>query len=130
MCARELLSLVVEGTIIKRKNKKVLSKTFPCCSLGLGGLGACWLCVFQRAWSKTKAHRVGAFQVKKETVLIFKKQQKKDFLHPLSSSGRQSCTHGFGGHFKKDATSVIISPGTNSSILLTNLPRTQGSKQR
>lgn len=54
MCAKESLSLVLVRTIIKRKNKFVLSQTFPSCLLGLGGLGACWLCVFQRAWRKTK----------------------------------------------------------------------------
>jgi len=59
--------------------------------------------------------------VKEETVPFLKK--KKGFLHPLSSSGKQSCTHSFGGHFKKDATSMLISPGTNSSVLLKNLPR-------
>ena len=62
MCARELLKLVLARTIIKRKNKKVLSKTFPCCSLGLGGLGACWLCVFKGHGAKQRRAELEPFK--------------------------------------------------------------------
>lgn len=77
MCAKESLSLVLVRTIIKGKNKFVLSQTFPSCLLGLGGLAACWFCVFQRARSKTKTCRVGAFSSEKETLLFFGKEKER-----------------------------------------------------
>lgn len=130
MCARELLNLVLVRTIIKRKNKKVLSKTFPCCSPRAGGSWSLLaLCVSKGMEQNKDMQSWSLSSEKRNCPPLQKNQQKKDFLHPLSSSGKQSCTHSFGGHFKKDAASVVISPGTSSSVLLKNLPRMQGSKQ-
>lgn len=85
MCAKESLSLVLVRTIIKRKNKFVLSQTFPSCLLGLGGSWSLLALRISKGMEENKdVVGVGAFQVRRKLSRFLGK--KKDFLHSVSCS--------------------------------------------
>lgn len=92
MCARELLNLVLVRTIIKRKNKKVLSKTFPCCSPRAGGSWSLLaLCVSKgmeqnkdmQSWSLSSEKRKLSSSSKKNN-------KKRTFFIPCQAVGNRA----------------------------------------
>lgn len=128
VCARELLNLVSERTIIKRKHKKVLSKTSPCCLPRAEGSWSLLARRVSKGMEQNKDMQSWSLSKEKGTLLFFIKPTRKGLSPSPVLQWEAELVHSFGGHFTMDATSAFISPGT-SSVLLKNFPRMQGSKQ-